>query len=235
MHLTQNKILSEHIVSNISPKHQIKVNLTNRKKTIAIKITDKDIIVNAPKFASTQIITDFLTKNSNWIERKIRQLTKSNNNYGSDICFLGKKVPFIETTETNLIGLKFIDNKLLHSKSLNLKQKEFLLKEWYKHQAIKHIKPRVIDISQTINLLPQNIEFKFFKSQWGNCNRKKEIKLNILLIRLPILVIDYVIIHELCHLQEMNHSLKFWKLVKQYYPQYKQANAILKNNAPILY
>ena len=174
MHLTQNKILSEHIVSNISPKHQIKVNLTNRKKTIAIKITDKDIIVNAPKFASTQIITDFLTKNSNWIERKIKQLPKSNNNYGSDICFLGKKIPFIETTEANLIGLKFIDNKLLHNKSLNLKQKEFLLKEWYKHQAIKYIKPRFIDISQTINLLPQNIEFKFFKSQWGNCNRKKK-------------------------------------------------------------
>ena len=116
--------------------------------------------------------------------------------------------------------------------SINTKQKEFFLKEWYKQQAIKLIKPRIIHLSQKINLLPKKIEFKFFKSQWGNCNRRKELKFNILLLSFTWEVIDYVIIHELCHLQEMNHSPKFWQLVKQHCPNYKQAIQILKQNSP---
>ena len=67
------------------------------------------------------------------------------------------------------------------------------------------------------------------KRKWGYCNaRQKIVKLNFDLIYYSIDEIDYVIIHELCHLLEFNHSPRFWKLVKKYKPNYKENQRILK-------
>jgi len=71
------------------------------------------------------------------------------------------------------------------------------------------------------------LRVKRLKTRWGSCSSLKNINLNIQLIHHPLSLIDYVIVHELAHLVHMNHSKRFWKLVAQYYPEYKSAHAQL--------
>jgi predicted metal-dependent hydrolase len=221
MHLIQN---------NFSSSHKLQINYTKRKKTLAIKLSSNQIIINAPKFTSQKLINNFLKKHNDWIAKKIAYLqAKEANKSANQIDFLGKKIALVTNEGNKTSYLDFKNDKLTYHPKLTSLQKEFLLKNWYKHQAINIIQTRFKQISTKINFTATKLTFKFLQSQWGNCNRRKEIKLNIWLVKLPLWVIDYVIIHELCHLEEMNHSKKFWQLVAKFCPQYKEANKFLKS------
>ena len=74
------------------------------------------------------------------------------------------------------------------------------------------------------------VRIKGNKSRWGSCSSKKNINLNWALLMAPMNVSDYVVIHELCHLKEMNHSKDFWKLVQKYDPNFKEHIKWLKNH-----
>uniref|UniRef100_UPI0018AB9FA7 M48 family metallopeptidase n=1 Tax=Clostridium tertium TaxID=1559 RepID=UPI0018AB9FA7 len=72
------------------------------------------------------------------------------------------------------------------------------------------------------------------KSLWGSCNSRREIRLNWRLVLMPQFVMDYIIIHELCHIKQMNHSKEFWKLVESHCPNYKESKYWLKENGAML-
>jgi predicted metal-dependent hydrolase len=75
---------------------------------------------------------------------------------------------------------------------------------------------------------PKEIRFKRMETRWGSCNVKQAIVLNPELIKAPKACIEYVIVHELCHLREMNHSVRFWRLVSETVPDYKNIQNKLK-------
>jgi len=85
-----------------------------------------------------------------------------------------------------------------------------------------------------MNLHPTNISFRKAKTRWGSCSSKNSISLNIGLVMLPKELSDYIIVHELAHIKEKNHSKNFWKLVQSYYPNYKVAKEKLKNYSNLL-
>lgn len=80
-----------------------------------------------------------------------------------------------------------------------------------------------------------NVYLKYNTSNWGSCSTNNNINLSTRTLLTPVWVIDYVIVHELCHLVEMNHSAKFWNLVSKIYPNYKQAEVWLKQNGSQCY
>jgi predicted metal-dependent hydrolase len=82
----------------------------------------------------------------------------------------------------------------------------------------------------TFNFQYQTVRLKYMKSRWGSCSAKKNINLSLRLLLLPEKIRDYVIIHELAHLEEMNHSKAFWQLVEQHVPEYKDHEKWLKDN-----
>ena len=100
--------------------------------------------------------------------------------------------------------------------------------------ALDIVGKRVMDISNNIYIRPSKIIIKDQKSLWGSCNSRREIRLNWRLVLMPQFVMDYIIIHELCHIKQMNHSKEFWKLVESHCPSYKESKYWLKENGAML-
>lgn len=112
-------------------------------------------------------------------------------------------------------------------------KKRFTLEEItdYKHTAKQVFPERINYYERLIGVQAGQIRIKDQKTRWGSCSSKGNINLNWRLILAPEEVMDYVIIHELCHLKEMNHSKAFWELVEQICPDYREQKRWLKENA----
>ncbi len=96
--------------------------------------------------------------------------------------------------------------------------------------AAEYIAPKAEVYAKLIGVEYKKITIRNQKTVWGSCSAKKNLNFNCLLMLCPEEVRDYVIIHELCHLAQMNHSAKFWKLVSEFCPEYKAHRAWLKDN-----
>ena len=100
--------------------------------------------------------------------------------------------------------------------------------KWYLEHAKEKIGGRVNRFAQQIGKWPANIDVKNQERRWGSCSRTGVIRLNWKIIMAPISVIDYVIVHELCHLIYPHHSTQFWQKVQSIIPDYKRRREWLK-------
>ncbi|MCK5080576.1 MAG: M48 family metallopeptidase [Candidatus Moranbacteria bacterium] len=98
-----------------------------------------------------------------------------------------------------------------------------------KERARDLVRERVAEINQTYNLTINKIAIRDQKTRWGSCSSKNNLNFNYRILFLPDDLVDYLIVHELCHLREMNHSRKFWELVALRIPNYRQKSKKLKN------
>ena len=110
------------------------------------------------------------------------------------------------------------------------KQVKVRLEKWLKEKAQRYILERVNALSKQSQLYPKDCKIRQYKARWGSCNIKGQLNFNYLLMMTPNWVVDYVIVHELCHLQHLNHSRDFWLLVHKHYPEYTQAKLWLKQH-----
>lgn len=97
-------------------------------------------------------------------------------------------------------------------------------------QAVEYIPKRVKYYAEKENFVYNKITIKNLVSRWGSCSTKGNLNFNCLLMLPPDYVIDYIVVHELCHLREMNHSEKFWAEVEKIMPDYQRAELWLKQN-----
>lgn len=97
-------------------------------------------------------------------------------------------------------------------------------------QAVEYIPKRVKYYAENENFVYNKITIKNLVSRWGSCSTKGNLNFNCLLMLTPDYVIDYIVVHELCHLREMNHSEKFWAEVEKIMPDYQRAELWLKQN-----
>lgn len=97
-------------------------------------------------------------------------------------------------------------------------------------QAVEYIPKRVKYYAEKENFVYNKITIKNLVSRWGSCSTKGNLNFNCLLMLTPDYVIDYIVVHELCHLREMNHSEKFWAEVEKIMPDYQRAELWLKQS-----
>ena len=102
--------------------------------------------------------------------------------------------------------------------------------ESLKARARNFLPERLYELAKEFSFFPNRVSIRAQKSRWGSCSSKGNINLNCLLLFAPRMVQDYVIIHELCHLHEMNHSARFWAQVANCMPNYELAQKWLKAN-----
>jgi predicted metal-dependent hydrolase len=122
-----------------------------------------------------------------------------------------------------------IETKCLEQLYLSQQVKKQLA-SWLKERALHYIAEQLPLLSERTGLIPTSFKVRFYKARWGSCNNRGELSFNYLLMMAPTWVIDYVIIHELCHLKHLNHSNKFWQLVMQHCPNYIDAKNWLKSH-----
>ena len=100
--------------------------------------------------------------------------------------------------------------------------------DWMKQQALKQVVIYAERYAKIYKLYPRSIKIKTQKSRWGSCGIHNDIHINWLLIMAPPEVLEYVVVHEICHIKERNHSANFWNLVEKQLPEYKKQRFWLK-------
>lgn len=184
------------------------------RKTLAIKITPNgEIIVLSPKKCSLQYINNFLIEKQNWIKKtREMQLQKSNRleTYQclEKIFLFGKECKIIDNISHYQIDGYYIK----HTKSNN---KEKIIKQFYTKLANEYICQRTYELSNKLQLPYKDIKIISARKKWGSCNNLKQLRFNFRLIMLPKFLIDYVICHELCHTQYLNHGKEFWLMLEK--------------------
>ena len=104
------------------------------------------------------------------------------------------------------------------------------LEGWYRRQARKELTAKSIFYANKLGVNFNRIAVKDTSTRWGSCSSKGNLNFNYHLIKMPEEVLDYVVIHEVCRLKELNHSKKYWELVKEFCPEYKSVVKWLKEN-----
>ena len=214
--------------------------IRSRRKTLCLQIKSAQVRVLAPnRFPKAEILA-FIQQKQTWIEIKLReqahraeqlQLAKQDRSLLCNgvlkqlVLTDAARFSLVESDQSIILQLPYSvkpDNRELY---IN-KQ----LQDWFKQQAMSHFPARLAALSQELKLVPLDLNIKKYKARWGSCSSTGIISLNYLLMMTPNFVIDYVIVHELCHLKHMNHSKSFWDLVASFYPQYPQAKRWLKEH-----
>lgn len=108
------------------------------------------------------------------------------------------------------------------------KYKREQLEKWYRKEALAVIGQKALEYAQSLSVHFESIRIKDQRSRWGSCSSKGNLNFNCLLMLAPPEVLDYVVVHELCHRKQMNHSKAFWTEVEKVFPDYKKSIKWLK-------
>jgi predicted metal-dependent hydrolase len=201
----------------------------SKRKTIALNVSSRgELEVVVPNEMDDKQIESVINKKKFWIyktinktKEKLSKQLKKEFISGELFWYLGKRYRLDVTNNCEHSGLKFKQNKFILS-SDTVHKAELLFREFYRHKAKEKLEPQVLKYAKQMGVEYKEVKIIEMKKRWGSCTNQGNIILNLHLIKAPMYVIDYVIVHELAHLIEYNHSKKFWNIVKTQIPNYKE-------------
>lgn len=181
-------------------------------------------------------VFEFIQEKQSWILNKLKHYAKYADIRKSEdeLFYLGEiyKIKILNGSKNSVFfnGEEFEVQLNKESKS-HLRQ---VLENWYRKEARNNLTYLVHELSQEYGLKINRITIREQKTRWGSASKNGNLNFNFRLMMAPEEVIKYVVIHELCHLTEMNHSKKFWRLVRERCPDYPQHVRWLKRHGPLL-
>ncbi|MDD5361728.1 MAG: SprT family zinc-dependent metalloprotease [Ignavibacteria bacterium] len=202
-------------------------------RRVRIKIcSDLTVKITVPFTCRKEYIREIISKKKNWIDKQLEIFSRR------------KKTFVLEPNEFLLFGevFRFSMNPAL-KKKLVINREERTIESGifhdlnretklglYRYIAKTHITGKVISTAKEKGFTINRIFIRSQRTKWGTCSSKKNLSFNMRLIMCPEFVIDYLIIHELVHTVEMNHSKRYWETVAKHYPEYKAAKKWLDEN-----
>ncbi len=215
------------------------LNRNSRSNKISLKIDrNGQVIVTAPRLVPEFLIKKFVQQQTDWITNNQKKIANKLSFIGQDfIDVFGKKYRLKITSSLGPSKVILQKDELIIELH-NLKQAfkfepnnpPTVLTRFLKNTAQHYITERASILSKKMNLSYRKISFKTQKTRWGSCSSTKNLNFNLRLVHFKPAIIDYVIIHELAHLEQMNHSQKFWDLVEKYQPEYRIHRGWLKRH-----
>jgi predicted metal-dependent hydrolase len=224
------------ILNSTSIPYTLKRSL--KARLLWLKIDENgSLIITVPRHYNLDLLDSFLKSKAKWILKNIDKINQNKKvleqpAYFRTVPYLGKTINILKRSNNdNLIEINLENDNLIVNLDPEIRFKYSPDVElWLKIQARNIIGIKAREFSLKTGLIYNKISIRGQKSRWGSCSHKMNLNFNWRLIMLPEPVLDYVVIHELCHLQEMNHSKKFWKLVESYCPEWKKYRKWLYQN-----
>jgi len=210
----------------------------SRRRTITLVVMqDSTLVVRAPLHTSISYIESMVRKKSSWIRQKLFEVSMRPKPAvkefvdGEEFLYIGRayKLCIVEQAEKD-IELK--DKLFMTARVMPIAR--YVLRRWYKSAALKVIGLRCQWYVETTGLKPVSVKITEARKRWGSCGSKGTVNFSWRLIMAPMEVIDYVIVHELAHIGQLNHSKAYWRLVADILPDYQKREKWLKENGSLL-
>ena len=167
-----------------------------RSKNLRIIVhADGRVVVTAPMRAPLYFVKKFVESRKEWIEERVDNFLKKN---------------IEEENKNEKLGLP---KKMTKAEQIKDYKK-------YKESAREFVEKRIVELNKFYNFEYGKIAIRNQSTRWGSCSRKKNLNFNYKIVKLPIRMADYIIVHELCHLAHFDHSKNFWNLVAQVIPEH---------------
>ncbi len=221
-----------------------KVVRSDKRKTIGLAVDPEEgVIVTVPSDIDDKEIEKAVNGRAGWILEKIEFLREIKEPAldkeflsGEKFQYLGRGYMLkvhpteIKSPEATLKYGKF--NVYVPERSKNVVREALL--EWYYEHAQKKLKQRVKRYAGKVGVEPNTVKVKHQQKRWGSCTKDKDLLFNWRIIMAPMSIVDYVVVHELCHLKEKNHTDAFWRSVKSVISDYEVRKEWLRVNGPLL-
>ncbi len=223
-------------------KFNYEVRKSHRRKTLSIIVhPDNRVIVAAPATYSPKNILQFVEKKADWIRKAIqanlqrgRQCREKRFQTGDKLLYLGRE--YILRVERGSASQVILGDEDI---CVRLKDEgagpgpsavEEHLLEWYHARALAKVKEKVTLYAGRIGVNPRLVALKSLKSRWGSCSVHGRISLAWNIIMAPEAVLDYLVVHELCHMVHHDHSAGYWRLVESVLPDHRERRQWLRKN-----
>ncbi|MDD4778185.1 MAG: SprT family zinc-dependent metalloprotease [Fermentimonas sp.] len=217
------------------------------RKSISIIVhPDGSVVVRAPKRATDSQIREVLDKRIDWIIKHKKKFEVERHLYPKREFVSDEKHLFLGEEYTLRVNNCSANSTVVNSVSCNGEfidvwcdddsKPEALMQQWYLYMAkVKFpqiVNPVIQKFNKVYNVSPNKIAVKHMKSRWGSCSSKGSVSLNSKLIQAPVRCIEYVMVHELCHLIHFNHSRDFYSLLSEVVPDWKERKKELRSILP---
>ena len=210
----------------------------SRRKTIALEVTaHATLIVRAPHRVPKAYIDALIREKNAWIQKKMAEMRARPRvpvrEYGEGevFWFLGRAYPLHYTDDPG--GTIIRTDRLEVSRALRPAMPN-ALQRWYVEEARKEIHARCMYFSMMTGYSPASIRITDAKARWGSCTSRGGLNFSWRLVQAPLSIVDYVIVHELVHLRQHDHSKKFWAKVEALMPDYRVRREWLRENERLL-
>ncbi len=213
--------------------------LKRKRKTIEIQVQkDGSLRILAPKGLRKENIREALKEKENWILKNVREVRDQGLpetaafNEGELHYGFGKLKPLCFRQGSKDKGLEVrltMDGFIISGADFSKALVKKALEDWYRLQTKKRIGYYVKKYRNSLPR-PTAVQVKTQKKRWGSCNHKGKVMFNWKLSMTPAWVLEYLVVHELSHVEEFNHSKRFWSLVEKTYPKWDEARRWLKEH-----
>jgi len=211
---------------------------SGKRRSIGLRINDKGLTVSMPLNASESWLHEVLQLRAAWVVEKLdgwqaRKPPAQEWTDGEFIPYLGEQLTLrvIASTSAAVTRQRHDELQVSFRGEIIPLRIERAVSLWYQEQALKLFAARVAHYAPRLGVAPQQVKLSAARTRWGSCTARGTLRLNVQLIKLPLYLIDYVVVHELAHLREMNHSAAFWRVVASACPDYLKLRRELKGIA----
>lgn len=198
------------------------------------------VTVRAPLGEPRENIQNFIQQKQRWIQGHLKQqkttLIETQHSFkNGDIFYWLAKPLSLELHASRLAEIKAEGCSLVVrcQSPDNTSSVKRLIERWYKTEGFRWLQSRVQYYGDKLQVQPKGISLRRYKARWGSCARDGSIQFNWLILMAPEAVVDYIVIHELCHLKHFNHSKAFWHLVALIQPDYANHRHWLKTQTQL--
>ncbi len=219
--------------------YKIRRSDARRKVTITVE-RDRSLIVHAPAGVSDEKVREIVESKRFWIFEKLHHGQKYSTLphppgkelvSGEAALYLGRSYR-IDVVDDGTSEIRFLQRFIIPR--AHATHRKAVLRDWYIVRAAQTILPRAQRYARRLGVVFKRARVVDIRYRWGSCTVRDNVNFNWRLIKAPMFVIDYVIVHELAHLIESNHTPQFWSIVSAQIPTMERARAWLKENGQIL-